>query len=99
MEAKLTPEQPVKTIDLKEAKELMLIVVDQDGQVETFGNTHLKQFFEYIESLNKYAEIGKAFVAHQKEGPCDFGYNDEDCQCADCCDTIKRLCELSAGVD
>ena len=82
MNAKLTPEQAIKTIkqyrhELPYANEIAAL----------------------IESQTKYAELGKAFTEHQKAVPCDFGYNDEDCQCGDCCDTIRRLCELSAEVD
>ena len=89
---KMTPEQAITT--LENMSRAMIMNYPYTKELNQIDN-----IISCMKEMTKYAEIGKAFVAHQKEVPCDFGYNDEDCQCSDCCDTNRRLCELSAEVD
>ncbi|WP_373325650.1 hypothetical protein [Sporomusa paucivorans] len=97
MDAKITPEQAIDKL----RKHDTLIGENSMGYqiYQSLSHQEAQEIAYLLESQTKYAEIGEAFIAHQKAVPCDFGYNDEDCRIGDCCDTIRRLCELSAEVD
>lgn len=92
MDVKITPEQAITILEnMSRAMIMNYPYTEELNQIDSI--------IACLKDISQYAAIGKAFVAHQNAVPCDFGYNDEDCRTSDCCDTIRRLCELSAEVD
>ena len=73
-------DQAIKTIDLKQAKEMRLFVFYEDGKVDQVGTTHLKKLFEHIESLSQEAEIGRSTTdTLSKLPPCKGKFDSAPC--------------------